>query len=133
MRFFNRRIVKRHLSPAERLGLTAFALAALLGAVDLRLATVPLTLFVILCAMAPFFPGAGFYFPVVSRGRTGKPVVALTFDDGPDPNTTPRLLDLLARYHVPATFFCHRPPGNPVPAADQDDHRPRSQRGQSHL
>lgn len=96
---------KRLFSPAERTGLIAIALAVLLGAVDLRLATVPLTLFVILCAMAPFFPEACFFFPVVSRGRTGKPVVALTFDDGPDPDTTPRLLDLLTRYRVPATFF----------------------------
>ncbi len=31
--------------------------------------------------------------------------VALTFDDGPDPDTTPRLLDLLDKHHVPATFF----------------------------
>jgi peptidoglycan-N-acetylglucosamine deacetylase len=96
---------KRPLSLAERTGLIAFVAAVLLGALDLRLASVPLTLFVILCAMAPFFPEACFFFPAISRGRTGKPVVALTFDDGPDPNTTPRLLDLLARYRVPATFF----------------------------
>lgn len=32
-------------------------------------------------------------------------VVALTFDDGPHPNTTPRLLDLLAQANVQATFF----------------------------
>jgi len=32
-------------------------------------------------------------------------VVALTFDDGPDPVFTPRVLDVLAQYHVPATFF----------------------------
>jgi cellulose synthase/poly-beta-1,6-N-acetylglucosamine synthase-like glycosyltransferase/peptidoglycan/xylan/chitin deacetylase (PgdA/CDA1 family) len=31
--------------------------------------------------------------------------VALTFDDGPDPRWTPRILDVLAKYHVPATFF----------------------------
>ncbi|WP_433293406.1 bifunctional polysaccharide deacetylase/glycosyltransferase family 2 protein [Actinoplanes sp. CA-030573] len=31
--------------------------------------------------------------------------VALTFDDGPDPIWTPRILDVLARHHVPATFF----------------------------
>jgi peptidoglycan/xylan/chitin deacetylase (PgdA/CDA1 family) len=30
--------------------------------------------------------------------------VALTIDDGPDPKWTPMLLDLLARYRVPATF-----------------------------
>jgi cellulose synthase/poly-beta-1,6-N-acetylglucosamine synthase-like glycosyltransferase/peptidoglycan/xylan/chitin deacetylase (PgdA/CDA1 family) len=31
--------------------------------------------------------------------------VALTFDDGPDPVWTPRILDVLRRHHVPATFF----------------------------
>ncbi len=41
--------------------------------------------------------------------RSGAPAdgkkVALTFDDGPDPDWTPTVLDILARYHVPATFF----------------------------
>jgi peptidoglycan/xylan/chitin deacetylase (PgdA/CDA1 family) len=32
-------------------------------------------------------------------------VVALTFDDGPDPQWTPRILDILRREHVPGTFF----------------------------
>jgi peptidoglycan/xylan/chitin deacetylase (PgdA/CDA1 family) len=32
--------------------------------------------------------------------------VALTFDDGPDPAVTPRVLDLLARHHARASFFC---------------------------
>ncbi|MEA2567065.1 MAG: peptidoglycan-N-acetylglucosamine deacetylase [Actinomycetota bacterium] len=32
-------------------------------------------------------------------------VVALTFDDGPDPSFTPRVLDVLSHYQVPATFF----------------------------
>jgi peptidoglycan/xylan/chitin deacetylase (PgdA/CDA1 family) len=31
--------------------------------------------------------------------------VALTFDDGPDPEGTPRVLDLLARRGIRATFF----------------------------
>jgi len=39
--------------------------------------------------------------------RTGyKPgYVALTFDDGPDPTWTPKILDILKAEHVPATFF----------------------------
>ena len=39
--------------------------------------------------------------------RTGyRPgLVALTFDDGPDATWTPPILDMLKRYHVPATFF----------------------------
>ena len=32
--------------------------------------------------------------------------VALTFDDGPNPEVTPRVLDLLDRYAARATFFC---------------------------
>lgn len=32
--------------------------------------------------------------------------IALTFDDGPDPEVTPQLLDLLDRHRVAATFFC---------------------------
>ena len=36
---------------------------------------------------------------------TDDPVVALTFDDGPDPTHTPRLLDILAAHRAHATFF----------------------------
>ncbi|MBV8971291.1 MAG: glycosyltransferase [Sphingomonadaceae bacterium] len=32
-------------------------------------------------------------------------LVALTFDDGPDPTYTPQILDILKAKHVPATFF----------------------------
>ena len=32
--------------------------------------------------------------------------IALTLDDGPDPDVTPRVLDLLDRHGVKATFFC---------------------------
>jgi peptidoglycan/xylan/chitin deacetylase (PgdA/CDA1 family) len=33
------------------------------------------------------------------------PCIALTFDDGPDPQVTPRVLDTLAAEHIKATFF----------------------------
>src|SRR5215510_13854164 len=36
---------------------------------------------------------------------TGVPTVYLTFDDGPNPTTTPHLLDVLQREGVRATFF----------------------------
>ena len=32
--------------------------------------------------------------------------VCLTFDDGPDPEVTPQVLDLLDRYQAKASFFC---------------------------
>ena len=41
----------------------------------------------------------------VTRVRTRQPMVALTFDDGPHPDYTPRLLKLLATHGARATFF----------------------------
>src|SRR3954471_7971305 len=48
--------------------------------------------------------------------ETTEPLVALTFDDGPDPTSTPTVLRLLERYGARATFFmvgaaAHRHPG----------------------
>lgn len=41
----------------------------------------------------------------ITHVSTSKPVVALTFDDGPDPVCTPRLLDVLQQHHAKGTFF----------------------------
>jgi peptidoglycan/xylan/chitin deacetylase (PgdA/CDA1 family) len=38
-------------------------------------------------------------------GNRDLPFIALTFDDGPDPLYTPRILDILKEKEVPATFF----------------------------
>ena len=46
--------------------------------------------------------GAG---AVVTTRRMPAKTIALTFDDGPDPQWTPQILDVLARYHAHATFF----------------------------
>nr|BFE68144.1 chitooligosaccharide deacetylase NodB [Actinoplanes digitatis] len=42
--------------------------------------------------------------PAKSLRTTGTATVALTFDDGPDPVQTPKILELLAKYQVKATF-----------------------------
>jgi peptidoglycan/xylan/chitin deacetylase (PgdA/CDA1 family) len=52
-----------------------------------------------------FFPGLETYGPVVSHGPRGHRSVALTFDDGPHPTTTRRILALLATTNHRATFF----------------------------
>jgi peptidoglycan/xylan/chitin deacetylase (PgdA/CDA1 family) len=44
-------------------------------------------------------------FGTVTGVRTPEPAAALSFDDGPDPEATPRLLDLLGRAGAKATFF----------------------------
>jgi len=47
-----------------------------------------------------------FFCPVLCRGPAGKMRLALPFDDGPDPDAPPALLDLLRRKNVRAGFFC---------------------------
>lgn len=42
---------------------------------------------------------------VIQRAGTLPHKIALTFDDGPDPEWTPQILDILKAKHVPATFF----------------------------
>jgi peptidoglycan/xylan/chitin deacetylase (PgdA/CDA1 family) len=46
------------------------------------------------------FPGAHWRF------RAKEKIVYLTFDDGPIPEITPWVLDLLDKYGIKATFFC---------------------------
>jgi len=41
-------------------------------------------------------------FTMAPQGKT----VFLTFDDGPHPDTTPQILEILDRYNAKATFFC---------------------------
>ena len=92
-------------SVAAKTGLATFLPAIILFVVDGWLAVIPLAGFLLLCLAAPFFPRFGFYLPVTCRGTSGKKAVAVTFDDGPDPLTTPLLLELLLKRQIKATFF----------------------------
>jgi len=55
-----------------------------------------------LTTIVPTFQGFG---PVFTRFSTGRREVWLTIDDGPDPETTPRILKLLDQFGAKATFF----------------------------
>lgn len=46
------------------------------------------------------------YLKVFSKHKTTEKIVAITFDDGPDPVQTPRVLQVLKQQQVPACFFC---------------------------
>lgn len=50
--------------------------------------------------------GSGVYVKAACRAVTDEKVVALTFDDAPDPIQTPRVLEVLRQHHVQAAFFC---------------------------
>ncbi|HEV2487010.1 MAG TPA: polysaccharide deacetylase family protein [Terracidiphilus sp.] len=55
-------------------------------------------------AYAALWPGSGIFgAALIAPERPGE--LALTFDDGPNPKWTPRLLDVLAGHNVKATFF----------------------------
>ncbi len=58
---------------------------------------------------AGLFPRCGWLGPNLTRlppGHARHDVMALTFDDGPDPVVTPRVLELLDQAGQTATFFC---------------------------
>ena len=49
---------------------------------------------------------AGVYLHSFCRKTTTERIVALTFDDGPDQEQTPKVLNILKEYNAPACFFC---------------------------
>ena len=70
--------------------------AALLGVGLLVFWVEPLS---VLSAIERFAPN------IIYRVRTHRPVVALSFDDGPHPTFTLEVLEILHRYDAKATFF----------------------------
>jgi peptidoglycan/xylan/chitin deacetylase (PgdA/CDA1 family) len=65
------------------------------------LVTPLLCLYFVFVFVAPWSWG----LPILTRLKTRERVVALTFDDGPSPEATPRILDILREHDVKATFF----------------------------
>ena len=100
--------------PLRRLALV-FALAGTLGASS-GFASSP---------VGPDLPAAdaGTGTPIAWRGvRVSGPYIALTFDDGPDPEVTPRVLDILKARGIHATFFVEGQHVQQYPAIIQREH-----------
>jgi peptidoglycan-N-acetylglucosamine deacetylase len=99
--------------PPARLGLWAYAVTGMaLGARSVVATAPPLlpTLFglggyLALGTAGVFWPERGMYGRTLWHGPRTRPELALTFDDGPSPLTTPRVLSQLAAAGVRATFF----------------------------
>lgn len=62
--------------------------------------------YVLLIAGGAAFVRWRFFLDAFCRGAPGRRRLALTFDDGPDPQATPALLDALRELQAPAAFFC---------------------------
>ncbi|MDN5870833.1 MAG: polysaccharide deacetylase family protein, partial [Nitrococcus sp.] len=86
----------------------AAALALLILRPDLwRWAFIVLAANHTLLMLAGLCPRSRLLGPNLTRlPENGPPAVALTFDDGPDPEVTPEVLRLLAEHGARATFFC---------------------------
>lgn len=56
--------------------------------------------------LGSFFIRWNFYFFSHSHGDRSTPAISITFDDGPDAATTPKILDILEKHQIKATFFC---------------------------
>jgi peptidoglycan/xylan/chitin deacetylase (PgdA/CDA1 family) len=99
--------------PAARLGLyaaTAAAFVFVARALLLRPAPLIVSILVFAAYMAFILAGVfslrlRMFTDAVLRGPPGARGVVLTFDDGPDPETTPRVLDALDAEQAKATFF----------------------------
>lgn len=65
----------------------------------------PLSLCLAVLTDGIFRPSSSVLYPTLSHGPRDRPRVALTFDDGPDPQVTPSILDALAGAGARATFF----------------------------
>jgi peptidoglycan/xylan/chitin deacetylase (PgdA/CDA1 family) len=67
-------------------------------------------IFFLLAAIASFvsyfeYHGFGSQQGIVRRGLKDRKAVSLTFDDGPSPDFTPKILDVLRKKNVRASFF----------------------------
>ena len=67
---------------------------------------IPITLWVIITGFGSAFVQSGYHIKTLNKSSatTGRKI-AITFDDGPTSETL-KVLDLLKRYNVKATFFC---------------------------
>jgi|PlaIllAssembly_1097288.scaffolds.fasta_scaffold60693_2 peptidoglycan/xylan/chitin deacetylase (PgdA/CDA1 family) len=66
---------------------------------------VRLLLVLLLCATAGSAAAKAWSVPAAGESASGDIEVVLTFDDGPNPVTTPQVLDILAARHLHAVFF----------------------------
>jgi len=63
-----------------------------------------LTFWLVVLAVAPA-DAKGWPTPAAGESPNGDVEILFTFDDGPNPKTTPEVLDLLAAHHIKAVFF----------------------------
>ena len=92
------------LAPIHIVGLACLQVAFGLVFIEPLWALLPLVCLFLVLGLAPFFPRWRLFLPVISKGKAERGVL-LSFDDGPDPESTPALLRLLEEHQAKALFF----------------------------
>ena len=92
--------------------ITFFLFLFVMNMISLSMHPVPVLFYVILVfvylflsVFFSFFIRSGFHMKAYCKKETKEKIIALTFDDGPDPEITPAILDIL-KGKGKATFFC---------------------------
>jgi peptidoglycan/xylan/chitin deacetylase (PgdA/CDA1 family) len=62
-------------------------------------------LYSLVLAYGSAFIGSGFFMKSICKATTNEKIMALSFDDGPDPINTPLILDILKQHEIKASFF----------------------------
>lgn len=77
-----------------------------LSPIPFYLFAIPILIFIAFVVHGAARIDSNFFVKAICRGTTEDKIIALTFDDGPDPINTPLLLDFLKENEMLATFFC---------------------------
>jgi len=85
--------------------LALFARTLLVSPLPTWVAVTAFGAYAVLCTVGVLVPQLEMYGDVEWRAEPGEKAVALTFDDGPNPKTTRKVLKILARSGHKATFF----------------------------
>lgn len=84
---------------------------------------VVVALYLVIATYGTTVLSAQFFIPVKFKSDISSEAIAITFDDGPVPGKTEKILEILKSYKVSATFFCigHRVVDNPMLAKNIHD------------
>lgn len=100
------------MSPYRKLNIAFFLVLFGLGIADVGCDVpwwcyaLPVLLYVVRCVIGSFILFDEFFMAVRSSAKTSAKQIALTFDDGPLPGNTERVLAILEEAGVKAAFFC---------------------------
>lgn len=86
-------------------GAVVLALWAIVRPLPLGVALAAAIVWLLVVLTGVFVPQVSMFVDTYAEGSRTRPMVALTFDDGPHPKWTREVLALLKRYDAKATFF----------------------------